>query len=211
MRLKTLILCFLIPSLCLADVAIRSGASSQLATVNTNGAILTNEGASTRISYIASAGGLATTAAYTMSLEAGSVLGFKISSICVGLSNATAAAAVTVVLQRRTTASTGGTAMVNEGTATPAISKMDPAAGSFAGLGKVTATLGTAGAVLDQWGFQISTTSTNMGSWCKTYGLNGEQLPIIAAGVNNGVSVSVSAPGAGGLAAGSISVTLIAE
>lgn len=196
----------------LADVAIRSGSTSDTAFVNSNKALIINEGASARPTYIASASGLATTAAFNMNIEAGSVVGYKVSAICVGLSNATAAAAVSVVVQRRTTASTAGTAMTIEGTATPAISKLDPGAASFAGTGRVTATQGTAGPILDQWGYEVSSgTSSPSFPFCKTYGLNGDQLPTVAAGVNNGISVSVSAPGAGGLAAGSISMTLIQE
>jgi hypothetical protein len=207
-----LVLC-LLPGLALADVSIRSGATSDLASVNTNKALLVNEGASTRTSYIASASGLVTTALFNMSLEAGGVIGFKVSSICVGVSNATASSLVTITLQRRTTASTGGTAMTIEGTATPAISKMDPSAANFSGLGRVTATLGTAGPILDQWGYQGGpvASSTSQAPFCKVYGLSGAQLPIVLPGVANGISVNVSAPGAGGLASGSISITFISE
>jgi hypothetical protein len=43
------------------------------------------------------------------------------------------------------------------------------------------------------------------------YGHNGDKLPTVLAGVTNGLSVNVSAAGAGGLASGSISITFIAE
>lgn len=216
-KLSLLVVLALIPALALGDVVVRGGGSSNQAKVNTLGALAVNESASTRPTYVAVATGLATTALYSMQVEAGSSLGFKVSQICVGVSNATAAALVTVTVQRRTTASTGGTAMTNEGTASPTISRMDQADGTWPGLGRVTPTLGTAGAVLDGWGFTVGEIGAgaadpqSQATFCKVYGLNGEKLPTVPSGVTNGVSVTVSAPGAGGLAAGSISMTLIAE
>jgi hypothetical protein len=47
--------------------------------------------------------------------------------------------------------------------------------------------------------------------YCRVYGHNGDKLPTVLAGVTNGLSVNVSAAGAGGLASGSISITFIAE
>ena len=43
--------------------------------------------------------------------------------------------------------------------------------------------------------------------YSKTYGDESEKAPTIVAGTTNGVSVSVSAVGAGALAAGSITIT----
>jgi hypothetical protein len=215
---KMLALFLFLPVLAAAQgIPIKDGSGSSLAKVNALGSVQVNEGPSSRPTYIASAGGLVTTALFNMSIESGASIGFKISQVCVGVSNATAAALVTVTVQRRTTASTGGTAMTNEGTASPTISRMDQADGTWAGLGKVTATLGTAGAILDQWGFTVGElgagTADGAGPavYCKMYGLNGEKLPTAPSGATNGISVNVSAPGAGGLAAGSISMTLIAE
>lgn len=46
---------------------------------------------------------------------------------------------------------------------------------------------------------------------CKKYGQNGEQMPYVASGTANGVTIAVTAAGAGGLASGAIAVTFIAE
>ena len=215
--IRYLALLCLIPSLALASVEIKGSGTTNVAKVNASGSLQVNEGASQRVTYIASAGGLATTALFNMSIESGAALGYKISQICVGVSNATAAALVTVTVQRRTTASSGGTAMTNDGTASPTISRMDQADGTWPGTGRVTATLGTAGAILDQWGFTVgeigagAADTHSLPVFCRQYGLNGEKLPTAPSGATNGISVNVSAPGAGGLAAGSISMTLIAE
>ena len=215
--IRFLALLCLIPSMAFGAVVVQGAGTTNQAKVNTKGSLAVNEAASDRPTYIASAGGLATTALFNMSIESGASLGYKVSQICVGVSNATAAALVTVTVQRRTTASSGGTAMTNEGTASPTISRMDQADGTWPGTGRVTATLGTAGAILDQWGFTVGEIGAGAADpngpavFCRQYGLNGEKLPTSPAGATNGISVNVSAPGAGGLAAGSISMTLIAE
>lgn len=200
-----------------ADVQIKSGASTDALTVNSNKAALTSLGGSTRATYIVTATGLATTATYNLSIESSASTGFKLAKWCVGVSNATAAALVTVNVNRRTTASTGGTAVTSEGTASPAISKMDPADASFGGLAKVTATLGTIGPLLDGVGFMVGELAAGTADvpslpvFCKDYALNGEKMPTVVAGVANGLSITVTAPGAGGLASGSITATIIAE
>jgi hypothetical protein len=199
-----------------ADVIVKGGSGANQAKVNTEGSLAVNEAASTRVTYIATVSGVATTALYNLTIEAGASQGFKVSQICVGVSNATAAAAVNVTVNRRTTASTGGTVIANEATAN-AVSKMDPADASWAGIVRLTGTLGTIGPTLDSWSFQVgelgagTADAPGLGTFCKVYGLNGEKLPRVVAGVTNGLSVNVSAPGAGGLASGSISITFIAE
>lgn len=199
----------------LGDVIIKGGASAGQAKVNSVGSLQVQEGASSRVTYVASVSGVATTALYNLTVEAGSSQGFKVSQICVSVSNATAAAAVNVTVNRRTTASSGGTVVANEATGN-AVSKMDPADPSWAGIVRLTGTLGTIGPMLDQWSFQVGeigagTADPGSGVFCRLYGLNGEKLPTVVAGVTNGLSVNVSAPGAGGLASGSISITFIAE
>jgi hypothetical protein len=197
---------------------IKSGSSSSLATVNTNGALLVIDASSSAsASYTCAATGLVTTALYSMQLAAEVSRGLKVKRICVGVSNATAAALVTVTIQRRTTASTGGTAATAEGTASPAVSKRDPADANFGGVCAVTPTLGTAGAALDGFGFTVgeigagAADSAGPGVYCKEYGERGMKPFVVLAGVANGLSVSVTAPGAGGLAAGSISIDFVAE
>lgn len=199
-----------------ADVIVKGGSTSGQAKVNANGSLQVQEGASARVTYIASVAGVATTALYNLTIEAGSSQGFKVSKICVGISNATAAAAVTVTVNRRSTASSGGTVIANEATGN-SVSKMDPADASWAGIVRLTGTLGTIGPMLDQWSFMVGELGAGAADapanppFCQFYGLNGEKLPTVVAGVTNGISVNVSAPGAGGLASGSISVTFIAE
>lgn len=80
-----------------------------------------------------------------------------------------------------------------------------------------TPTLGTAGAVLDGWGWTVpelgagAADTAGPAVLCKEYGdTGGDQMFTVASGTANGISVSVGSAGAGGLAAGSISVTFIA-
>jgi hypothetical protein len=193
-------------------IQIKSGASTDTATVNTQKSLLVVRGASTLATYSCSASGLVTTAAYTMQLDSEVARGFKIQKICIGSSAATAAALQTVVVQRRTTASTVGTAATAEGTATPSVSRFDPNDSTWAGRCAVTPTLGTAGAILDQFGWTVPEIGAGAADpasqpvFCKQYGDESEKAPLNLSGTANGISVSVSAAGAGGLAAGSISI-----
>jgi hypothetical protein len=211
---KILLLALLLPTLASADVILRGGGTTNQAKVNAVGSLRTNEGPSDRATYVASAGGLATTAAYSLSIESGVSVGFKISQICVSLSGATAVQTLSVQVQRRTTASSGGTVAAAEGTtAAGSVSKMDPASANYSGVVRVTGTVGTAGAMIDQWGQYLPVVATGAGpTYCKVYGMNGDQLPTAVAGVTNGISILVT-PGtpAGGLAVGAISAILIAE
>lgn len=216
MRLASILT--LLPALAFAQgIPLKSGAGSDLATVNTAKSLLTVRGASTLATYTCTATGLASTAIYSMQLDAEVSRGFKIQKICVSANSpATAAAAVSVTVQRRTTASTGGTAATAEGTASPAVSKFDPADGNWGGRCAQTPTLGTAGAVLDGWSQTVGELGAGLadpGSGtpiCKTYGDESEKAPTVLAGVTNGVSVAVSAVGAGALAGGSITITFTA-
>jgi hypothetical protein len=200
-----------------ADVVIKSGTSSNTAQVDANGNVLTAAGQSTRPTYKCTATGLVATAAYNMNLEAGGVKGFKLVSYCVGIPNATAAAVVTVTVQRRTTVSSAGTVATAEGASSPAVSRMDPADGAFSGICRITATQGTAGAVVD--GYSVQTGEVGAGTadvpstptFCKFYSLLDGKVPTVAAGTTNGISISVTAPGAGALAAGSITASFIEE
>jgi hypothetical protein len=163
--------------------------------------------------YIASVSGQATTSAYLLNLEAPAGNRLTVERVCVGTSVATAAAAVTVTAQRRSSASSGGTALTAEGTGTTAVSKLDPADANFTGVARLGGTPGTGGAVVDQWGFTVGELGAGAADpnshpyGCKAYGPSVGTKPIvIAAGVANGLTVNVSAAGAGGLAAGSIGV-----
>lgn len=218
MRLLSLL--SLLPALALAQgIPLKSGATSDLATVNTAKSLLTVRGKSTAATYQCVALGLVTTAAYTMQLDAEAARGLRIQKICVGSSVATAAALQTITIQRRTTASTGGTAATAEGTASPAVSKLDQAeaAGNYSGRCAVTPTLGTAGAVLDGWGQTVGELGAGAADpggpsvFCKNYGDESEKAIAVSAGTANGISVSVSAAGAGALASGSITIMFIAE
>jgi hypothetical protein len=178
------------------------------------------EGASARPTYTVSLSGQATTAAIVVSIEASAGTGFKLAGFCWDVSNATAAAAATISVQRRTTVSTAGTACTNEGTtiggAGCAVTKMDPADASFGGIARNGGTPGTAGAVIDQIGHQVGIVATGAGGTppqCQFYGGAGSawKMPTVQAGVTNGLTINLSAAGAGGLASGSISAYIIAE
>ena len=198
-------------------IVVKSGATSDLATVDTNKNVRVSMGQSTRATYTCSAGGLVTTAAYALSLESEVSRGYKLTRICIGTSSATAAALQTVTVRRTTTASSGGTAVTAEGTGTSAVSQHVPGTGNWGGVCRITGTAGTAGALLDTYGWTVGELGAGAADpasqpvFCKTYGLEGEQAPTVASGVANGIDVRVTAAGAGGLASGSISITFIAE
>jgi len=192
---------------------IKSGLDTNLATVDANKNMRVTFGPSTRGTYYATAIGLVTTALFNLTIEAPAATGFKLINWCVGVSNATAAAAVSVTVNRRTTASSAGTLVTNEATATPSMSKADPADGNYAGVVRVTSTLGTIGALLDGTAFQVGTIAGGnaLTPFCKSYTGEGAKAMVVAAGATNGISINVSAPGAGGLAAGAITATVIVE
>lgn len=221
-RLKLTIAFLLIPALLAAQgLPLKSGATSDLATVDTNKNLRVAQGASTRASYSVSMSAQATTAAILLSIEAAAGTGFKLAGFCWTTSNATAAAAVTVSVQRRTTASTGGTACTAEGTTVSGagcdVSKMDPADGNYGGVARNGGTAGTAGAVLDQIGHQAGIVATGAGGtppvcqWYSGGAGSAMKMPIVAAGTANGLTINVSAAGAGGIAAGAITAFIIAE
>jgi hypothetical protein len=216
---RTLFLILMLsPSLVLAQgMPIKSGATSDLLTVNTSKAALIIDGPSTKATYGVSSSALVTTAAYTLSIMAGASNAFRLASLCVGITNATAAAGITVTLQKRSTATTGGTALTNEGTGADSIAKFDAADGNFAGTAIRTGTLGTIGPMLGQWGFMVGELAAGTADvpgpaiWCYQYGLAGTKLPTVAAGTANALVISVSSAGAGGLAFGSIYATIIQD
>lgn len=209
-----LVLAWTVPLLA-QGVRLMSGATSDLASVNAFKAIEFVMGKSTRPTYIATVSAQVTTAAIVLSIESSASLGFRLAQWCFGVSNATAAAGVTVTLQRRTTASIGGTVVTAENTGTGGVAKMDPADGNFAGTVRLGGTLGTIGAVLDNVSFTIgelgagTADSPGQRPFCKQYGLAGEKLPTVNSGTGNGVTITVGSQGAGALAFGSISATII--
>lgn len=219
MKRILLLLILALPSGAFAQgVVTKSGATSDLWTINTNKAGLTALGVSTRPTYIASSGAQSCNAANVLAIESAAGTGFKLVGWCVNVSQATAAAAVNVFVRRETTASSGGTALTAEGTGTTAISKMDPADGNYGGVARgAAATPGTAGATLDQVGFSIpelgagAADPAGPGPFCKYYGRNGEKMPTVAAGTANGLWISVSTSGTGGLSSCAITATIIAE
>jgi len=214
MRLAFLLSLFATTALA-QGIPIKAGSTSNLANVNANGALQVNEGPSSRVTYIASVSGATTTAAWNLACEASATVGFKVSQICVTVpGGATAAAGPFVWAVRRSTAAgTGGTALTADGTGATAVSKMDPAAASFSGTCRgLASTLGTAGATIDQGSWlQSAGVNLNEKVYCRTYGLNGEQLPTVQAGTANGIYVTVAAAGAGSLAVGAITMVLVTE
>jgi hypothetical protein len=199
-------------------VVIKSGASATTATVETGGNVRTVAGSSARPTFTASMGPVATTAIYSMQIESSAGTGFKLTNVCVAYAlGATAAGTiVTTTINRRTTASSGGTLITNENNATPSVAKHDHASTNYTGAVRLTPTLGTAGALLDTWSFPQTVVAATTGITqpvviCKEYGNDGEQPIIVQAGTANGVSIAVSAGGAGSLAVGAIVATFIQE
>lgn len=215
---KLVAILFLIPALASAQgVTIKSGASTDTATVDTNKNVRVTPGQSTRATYMATAGGLVTTAAYSMQIEAEAGRGFKLMQVCVGTSAATAAALQTVTIRRTTAAGSGGTALTAEGTGTVGVAQMVPGTGNWGGRTVHTGTAGTAGATFDSWGWTVGELGAGAADpasqpmRCKNYGENGAQPPTVASGTANGVTINVTAAGAGGLASGAITAVFIAE
>jgi hypothetical protein len=214
----------LIASTALAQgVPIKSGTSSDLVFVDTGKNIRTASGASVRQTFNATISGATTTAAYNLQIEAPAANGIKIIEICVGYAQGATAAGtiVTTTVSRRTTASSGGTALTNNGTGTTAVTDLSTGSVSYGGLARgMAATLGAAGATLDQWAFRQSVLGATTGIEgvqdalvCRQYGSaqGGGQSINVAAGTSNGIAVQVSAGGAGSVAVGSIRITFISE
>lgn len=214
----------LLPALSFAQgLPIKSGATSDLATVDTNKNIRTSSGASTRQTFNATISGAVTTAAYNLQVESPAGTGIKIIEICVGYAQGATAAGtiVTTTVSRRTTASSGGTALTNNGTGTTAITDLSGTGVSYTGLARgMAATLGTVGATIDQWSYRQSALGATTGiegvgdtRICQQYGSaqGGGQAIVVPAGTANGVSVQVSAGGAGSVAVGSIRMTFIQD
>lgn len=202
-------------------IPLKSGSTSDLADVNTKKSLIVNSGQSVRPTYIATVAGATTTAAYNLQVESSAGTGFKVTRICVtyALGATAAGTIITTTVRRNTTASSGGTALTNEGTGTTAVTKLDSVSAlPYPGLARgLAATLGTAGATLDQWQFPQTVVAGTTGITqpaviCRDYGLDNGSQPIVnAAGVTNGISVNVSAGGAGSLAVGSISMVIVYE
>lgn len=201
-------------------ISVKSGLDSNLATVDDNKSLRVIAGVSPRPFYIATVTGATTTAAYNLQIESSASLGLKVYRVCVTYSlGATAAGTViTTTVSRRTTASSGGTALTIEGTGTTAVTKLDYTQANFSGLARgLAATLGTAGATLDQWAFPQTVVAATTGITpatliCREYGMSGGTKPIIVqSGTANGLAVNVSAGGAGSLAVGSISILFAQE
>lgn len=196
---------------------IKSGADSNLATVDSNKNLRVAFGASTRATYIASIGALSCNAANGIAIESSAGTGFKLVGWCANVSAATAGAGINVVVRRSTAVSSGGSTLTAEGTGTTSISKMDPGDSNFGGVARGGAlTPGTAGATLDQIGFNTGELGTGTETqpsytFCRLYGQAGEKLPTVSAGTTNGLSIMLSATGAGGLSTCAVSATIIVE
>ena len=71
--------------------------------------------------------------------------------------------------------------------------------------------------MLDQHGFMVGEIGAGTADpggplpFCRIYGQGGEHYPTVAAGVANGLSINLSAAGAGGLAFGSITAIVVVE
>jgi hypothetical protein len=211
----------LLPALALAQgVTVKSGASTDTVTVDTNKNLRVTPGASTRNTFTATVSGATTTAAYNLIVESASLQGFKVHEICVSYAlGATAAGTIiTTTVRRVTLASSGGTALTNNGTGTTAVTDLSGNAVAYGGLARgLAATINGAGATIDQWQFPQTVVAGTTGITqpaviCRSYGIEGVgQAITVAAGVTNGIAVNVSAGGAGSLAVGSIRMTFIAE
>lgn len=211
-RLISAALLFLAPMLQAANVCDPT-VGTQCVKVDANGNSIVAFGESKKDTYRFAGTALTAATAHTVSIEAPAALRVRINEICIGTSNATAASSIVVIVQRRSTASSAGTAFTNENTASPVVSKMDPTSGSFGGVVRLDGTPGTAGAILDSYNIQVGIIATGAGSStpiCFGYGEYGNKALTIAAGVTNGISITVPSLGAGSLAT-SISGSFVVE
>lgn len=194
---------------------VRDATTGDSQKVNSLGSAQVNEGPSRRVTYYATVSGATTTAAWNLACESSASVGFKVSQICITVPGGATAAAGPIVwaLRRSTAAGSGGTAVTADGTGAQAVSRADQTSGTWPGTCRgLASTLGTAGATIDQGTFtQSAGVNLNEKVYCRTYGLNGEQLPTVPAGTANGIYVTVAAAGAGSLAVGAISMVLITE
>lgn len=215
-RLVALLLAFPLPALG-QGATWKSGDSADLAKVDTNKNVRVAVGGSTRPTYIASIGALSCNAANGIAIESSAGTGFKLVSWCANVSAATAGAGINVVVRRSTAVSSGGSTLTAEGTSTTSISKMDPGDSNFGGVARGGAlTPGTAGATLDQVGFNTGELGTGTETqpsytFCREYGKAGEKMPTVSAGTTNGLSIMLTATGAGGLSTCAVSATIIVE
>ena len=198
-------------------IPIKSGKASTPATVNANKAVLMSKGKPSNATFSVVLRDAATTALFNLTVEAGASVGYKLAGWCVTISNATAAAAVTVDVVRRSSASSGGTLCVVDTNTTCSISTIDPGNTGFQGIARTTSTLGAGQGVLDSVGFQIGETGAGTTDppgfpvYCRYYGLQGEKMPTVAAGTANGISINVGSSGLGGRLAGDIVMYIIQQ
>lgn len=187
------------PSLAFAQgVPIKDGITTDLMGVNTANSALVNLGASTRPTYIAFVS--CPTGTCSLVIESTADKGFKLAGWCLQWTNNTAASALTATVQRRITVSSGGTVVTAEGTASPSVSKMDPADGNYSGVVRASSisgiTLGTASAVIDG----VSTMGGEIGAgtadhpgpktFCRSF--EPAKMPVVTGGIANGVSITTS-------------------
>jgi hypothetical protein len=180
--------------LCAQGLPIKSGATSNLLTINTNKAALITPGKSDIATYIVAVSNQAYTASEgAIDLEAESGRGFRITKICIEPGSATAAAFVQWQLIRTTTASSGGTVISAETTSgNVSLAKMDPADSNWSGVARTAATEGTSGAILDTGNAFVSITATPPAAapyFCREYGLVDGKQPTVQAGTSNGVKL----------------------
>lgn len=200
-----------------AGVSVCDDGGTPCGDVNAAKAQITNVGPSSRLTYGMSGSALTTTALYGCAIEAGASAAFKVARVCWGATSATAAAGVTVKFFRTTAASSGGTAATNEGTGAVAISKYDPAAGNWPGVGRAGGITTTAGATLFQWSYMVGEIGAGTAdpggqpAHCYEFGKNGTQMPSVVAGTANGAAITITSLGAGGLAFGSCAIEVIQE
>lgn len=194
-------------------IPIKSGATTDLATVNTNKALLTTQGTSSEETYAVTLLSSAYTAVESLiNLEAEVSRGFRISQMCMNPGSATAGVMTTWQLIRTSTASSGGTVITSENTTTNSVTKMAPGDSNWSGVARTGGTEGSSGAVLDQGTVYVPilVTPPTVPNWyCREYGVNGGKLPTVVAGVANGVKLMLTATAGG--AGQSAMIRFIAE
>jgi hypothetical protein len=193
---------------------IKSGTTSDLMKVDTQGNARVSYGPSARATYMVSVSNQANTTAVTPVLvEAEAARGFRVTMLCITPGSQTTGASQLVQLMRTTTASSAGTVITAEvTTGNNGLSKFDPSDASWSGVARALGTPGTAGAIIDTFTIGVppaAALDASPGEVCRRYCVTGEKCPTVQAGVTNGLKIAYT--GATGGAGFSASLVFIAE
>lgn len=147
---------------------------------------------------------------------------FSLLRWCMSSAPSTAAGALVVTVQRRTSAASFGSVGVAEGTTsgnqTTAVfdfQRDGAAQGRGTGVQNGAITFGTAGAILDRLGFTTlepgGTDQYSAAMFCRSYDKDSGKAPLIPGGIVNGISISTSNVSGSTASASMTSITILED